>query len=129
MSDEYDAFGRKKDEAGLGDLGWGATGDRPTSAAPEATPTTPVATTRPQTELQTVTPRTSGLGRPRRNPFVFFIQFVVLAGVAAAIYFAVIAGNDAADSARKTIDAFTQGSKSGSGSSEDRGDDTVPKQV
>jgi hypothetical protein len=26
MSD-YDAFGRKKDESGLGDLGWGTTGD------------------------------------------------------------------------------------------------------
>ncbi|MEA2124643.1 MAG: hypothetical protein QOI80_1425 [Solirubrobacteraceae bacterium] len=137
MSDEYDAFGRKKDEAGLGDLGWGSSGDpaaKPHPApAPPASPNAPIVTagtTRPQTEFQTVTPVTTGLGRPRRNPLIFFIQFAVIAGIGLAIYFAVAAGNDAADKARKTIDSFTNpGGGSSGGGSKSGGDDTVPEQV
>ena len=58
----YDAFGRKKDEAGLGDLGWGTTGGTP--ARPQ-----PTAQSAPPREFQTVTPvPPTGLSKPRRNP-------------------------------------------------------------
>jgi hypothetical protein len=125
MSDEYDAFGRKRDEAGLGDLGWGATGEAPPSSQPNV-PTT----TTPQTEFQTVTPVSTGLGSPRRNPLVFIVQFLVVAGIAIGIYFAVTAGNDAADSTRNTINSITQGGGGGGGGSDaDEGDKTVPEQV
>ncbi|MEA2180311.1 MAG: hypothetical protein QOG77_3608, partial [Solirubrobacteraceae bacterium] len=88
MSDEYDAFGRKRDEAGLGDLGWDSTGEAP----PPSQPTVSTTTT-PQTEFQTVTPASTGLGSPRRNPLILVVQFLVVAGIAVGIYLAATAGN------------------------------------
>ena len=129
MSDEYDAFGRKKDEGGLGDLGWGATGSPP--AAPP--PTTPApTTTRPAPESRTVQTPAPPLIRRRRNPASALVRLLVLAGIAAAVYSTFAAGNHASDSARKAIDQFTQfdsGNGGGGGRTHRGDDDTVPKQV
>jgi hypothetical protein len=130
MSDEYDAFGRKKDEAGLGDLGWGSSGDpnaRTPAPAPEGSPNvTPVA--------QTAANRSSGLGRTRRNPLVFVVQVAVIFGIGLAIFFAVDSGRDAVDSAREQIDGFTRGGGGGGGAGGGGGgvnpeDSKIPEQV
>jgi hypothetical protein len=129
MSDEYDAFGRKRDEAGLGDLGWGATGDpnaRTAAPVPEASPN---ATAVPQTSAN----RSTGLGRPRRNPLIFVVQVAVIFGIGLAIFFAVDSGNDGVNSARRTIDDFTRGGSGGGGGGGGGGgnpdDEKVPEQV
>ena len=138
MSDEYDAFGRKRDEAGLGDLGWGSSGDpdavsNPEPASPSPTPTVSAADSgfsSPQ-EFRTVitsgdTPRT---WRPRRNPIVWVIQLAILGAIAFGIYAAVDAGNDAVQGVRDTFGALDDlGNGAGTGSG-DRGDTTVPEQV
>lgn len=134
MSDEYDAFGRKKDEAGLGDLGWGSSGDPAASStpAPEATPNAPTASAGPTVpEFRTIQTPSPGLSRPRRNPAIVLIQLAVLAGIGAAVYFAVVAGNDASDTARRAIDQFNQfgDGNGGGGGGKGGGDDTVPEQV
>jgi hypothetical protein len=129
MSDEYDAFGRKKDEAGLGDLGWGSSGDpnaRTPTPAPEASPN--VTSTTPQSQFRT-TPVTTGLGRPRRNPLIFVVQVAIIFGVGLAIFFAVDSGNDAVNSARKTIDDFTKGGGGSGGGAANPEDAKVPEQV
>jgi hypothetical protein len=130
MSDEYDAFGRKKDEAGLGDLGWGSTGesDAPASPAPEATPNVTASPT-PQTQFRT-TPTRTGLEVKRRRPLVFLVQVIVLFGIGLGVFLAFDSGNDAANQARETIDRITGGNTGGSSNQSGSGeDDTVPEQV
>ena len=129
MSDEYDAFGRKKDEAGLGDLGWGSGGDpnATSSPAPEATPNVTTTTTTPQTQFPTM-PTTTGFGRPRRNPLIFIVQVAVILGIGLAIFFAVDSGNDAVNSARKTIDDFTKGGSGGGSGGGGGGGGTNPEE-
>jgi hypothetical protein len=133
MSDEYDAFGRKRDEAGLGDLGWGSSGDPDAVANPETPTTAPTVSTAESGfsaphEFKTVitsgdTPRT---WRPRRNPFVWFIQLAILGGIGFGIYAAVDAGNDAVQGVRDTFESI---SDIGGPGAPDRGDTTVPPQV
>ena len=133
MSDEYDAFGRKKDEAGLGDLGWGSTGDpdatvNPATPAPEASPNAPSTPQFRTTPMSTST----GLGRSRRNPLVFVVQVAVIFGVGLAIFFAVDSGRDAVDSARESIDGFTRGGgggEGGGGGGVNPEDSKIPEQV
>ena len=135
MSDEYDAFGRKRDEAGLGDLGWGSAGDPDAVSNPETpTPTVSAAESgfsAPQ-EFKTVitsgdTPR---IWRPRRNPLVWVIQLAILGGIGFGIYTAVDAGNDTVNSIRDTFEAIDDVGAPGSGQgTADRGDTTVPEQV
>jgi hypothetical protein len=135
MPDEYDAFGRKKDETGLGDLGWGASGDKPVkpsvSAGSTPTPTpTPTQATPPPRQFQTVIPVSSGLIRPRRNPGIVFVQLAVLAAIVGAIALAVMSGSSANNTARKTLDGFKSlTDPSGGTTTTDEGDGTVPKQV
>lgn len=136
MSEEYDAFGRKKDEAGLGDLKWGTTGDPVPNSDPQApAPTVTAAESglSTSTEFRTAATTSSAprVWRRRRNPFVWLVQLLVLGGVAWGIYLAVDAGNDAANSIRDTFDAVDDiGSGFGTGTGGgDQGDDTVPEQV
>jgi hypothetical protein len=131
MSDEYDAFGRKKDEAGLGDLGWGSSGDAgaPSTPAPEASPNATRTATPPPTQFQTLPPPT-GLGKPRRNPLIFVVQVAVIFGIGLAIFFAVDSGNHTGNAVRKSIDDFTRGgSGSGGGGGGNKEDAKVPEQV
>jgi hypothetical protein len=112
---EYDAFGRKKGEDTMSDLGWGATGEAPppveTSASPDVTATPTVSTTTssvdwspaPPASPTPMTPRRSG----GRNPMVWLIQLLVLGGLAAGIYFAVDSGKDAVDNVRDKFNQFT----------------------
>ncbi len=130
MSDEYDAFGRKRDEAGLGDLGWGSAGEPEAAAnpAPEASPNVP-APTAPQTQFRT-TPTATGLEVKRRNPLVFVVQVLVLFGIGFGVFLAFDSGNDAANQARETIDRITGGNTGGSANSSGSDqEDTVPEQV
>jgi hypothetical protein len=140
---EYDAFGRKKDEAGLSDLGWGTTDDPAAKPNPEPTAAPPP----PPVAHPTVAQQTSESGfsapaeftsvptgpppmrrRRGRNPVVLLTQFLVLGGIALAIYFAVDAGQDAADKVRGAINGFND-LGGGNGNGGGRGDDTVPQQV
>jgi hypothetical protein len=136
MSDEYDAFGRKKDDSGLGDLGWGTSADpsaAPNPAPAPAAPATPNAPTPAPPVFQTPPqPLPRGIVRARRNPVVLLIQLGVLAIVGFVVYTTVIAGNDASKQVKKAINGFggfnvdtgtTNGGGSGGGSSK------VPKQV
>jgi hypothetical protein len=132
MSDEYDAFGRKKDEAGLGDLGWGSAGDadpsaNPTTPAPEASPNVPSTPQFRTTPMSTST----GLGRSHRNPLIFVVQVAVIFGIGLAIFFAVDSGRDAVDSARERIDDFTRGGggAGGGGGGVNPEDSKIPEQV
>ncbi len=125
MPDEYDAFGRKKDDAGLGDLGWGATGDTPPVSTTSATPTP----TTPPREFQTVTPVSTGRVRSGRNPGVLLLQIAVLAIIVGAIALAVTAGKQANDSVRDTLNGFKTLTTDDGGTSVDDGGDDVPKQV
>jgi hypothetical protein len=125
---EYDAFGRKKDEAGLGDLGWGTSDDPSAPSGPQRT----VSTTADESGLSSPAEFKSvptgpppPVRRRGRSPIAILIQFAVLAGIAFAIYAAVDAGNDAANKVR---DAFN-GIGGSNGSGGDQGDDTVPDQV
>lgn len=123
MPDEYDAFGRKVEDSGLGwDTSSGATQSTPTS-----TPTPKPAPV--PTQFQTVTPVSTGLSKPRRNPLILLVQILVIAGIIGAIVLAVSAGNKANDTVRDTLKQFNPGGSGGGGSSVDDGDDTVPKQV
>lgn len=141
MSDEYDAFGRKRDEAGLGDLGWGSSGDPDTAGKPDPV-TTPAPTTTaaaaesgfsgPQ-EFRTAvtTSSASNSWRPKRSPVVWLVQLAILGAVGFGIYSVVDAGNDAVRGVRDTfnaLDDFGNGSASGSASG-GRGSTTVPEQV
>jgi hypothetical protein len=133
MSDEYDAFGRKKDDAGLGDLGWGTSGDpNARTATPEAEASPNVIATS-QTPAQTAAQTSTGLGRPRRNPLIFVVQVAIIFGIGLAIFFAVDSGNDAVDTARNTIDDFTKGGSGGGsgggGGGANPDDAKVPEQV
>lgn len=116
---EYDAFGRRKDEAGLGDLGWGATGE-----------TEPAAETRPSVSA---TPTDSGFSSPaeftsvpvppparRRGPRLglLLVQLLVLGGIGYGIYVAVDAGNEAADRVRDTFGSLGAGQGAGGGAAE-----------
>ena len=127
MSD-YDAFGRKKDEAGLGDLGWGTTDDPNAPSGPHRT----VSTTASEGGLSspaefTTVPTSPVPQRSGRRPILALVQLAVLAAIAFGIYAAVDAGNDAVDDVRETFDQL--GGAGGSGSGGDEGDRTVPDQV
>ncbi len=142
---EYDAFGRKKDEAGLGDLGWGSTGDPDAVPNPDPVPD-PVPNPVPDKPSAATAAAESGFSgpsefrtaitssstpstwRPRRNPAVWLIQLAVLGGIAFAIYSVVDAGRDTVNSVRDTFDVFDDLNGNGSGSG-DRGDGKVPDQV
>lgn len=122
MPDEYDAFGRKVEDSGLG---WDTTASPTESTPPQhSTVATP-------TEFQTVKPVASGLSRPRRNPAILLVQILVIAGIIGAIVLAITAGNKANDTVRRTLDDFKvqTGGGGGGGSQVDDGDDTVPEQV
>jgi hypothetical protein len=137
MSD-YDAFGRKKkDDGGLGDLGWGTSDDPSATKQPPVTATPTAAAPQPSPQPTFQTPPSSAPNRTglevkrRRNPVVLVVQFLVLGGVAAAIYFAVAAGNNAAHTAIDTFKTFTtpQGTTHGhKGNGTDEGN-AVPKQI
>ena len=108
MSDEYDAFGRKKDEAGLGDLGWGSSTDPKATTvkpAPPASPTAPVQTT--------LAPPTNVI-RSGRNPLLYIVQFVVVLGIGLGVFLAVDGSNKAGDSLHKSIDDFVKGASGSS---------------
>ena len=127
MSD-YDAFGRRKDEAGLGDLGWGTTDDPDAPSGPHRT----VSATASEgglsspSELTTV-PMSPVPQRSGRRPLLALIRLAVLAAVAFGIYAAVDAGSDAVDDVRETFDQF--GGAGAPGTAGDEGDRTVPDQV
>jgi len=124
MSD-YDAFGRKKDDAGLGDLGWG-TSDSPT--APPQPAETPVPATPQASELTSTAPPSAALGRRRgRNPVVALVQFAVLAAIIFGIYSTVTAGGEAVDQARGVIDALDDGVGQATTTTDE--DDSVPERV
>ncbi len=120
MADEYDAFGRKKDDAGLGDLGWGTSSDTPPA-------TTQVA---PPREVETGAPVATPGRRPRGSglAFAWIIALVVVGGVGLAVF---SMGKDANDAVRDTLNSFkTQTSPTGGvGTQGDSGDDDVPAQV
>ena len=115
MPDEFDAFGRKKDDAGLGDLGWGTAAETPADRSP------PRRARRPR-EFQTVTPVSpTGLGKPRRNPGILLVQIAVLAVIVGAIALAVTAGKEANDTVRETLDGFKTLTAPNGGGGGDRG--------
>jgi hypothetical protein len=124
MGDDTDAFGRKKDETGLGDLGWGATGQPP--------PTQPTVSST-GSDFQTVTPQTTGLGSTRRNPLIFVVQFLVVAGIAAGVYVAATGGSD--DPVSRAVNPIPEsvrgsgGGGGGGGGSDNPEDSKVPEQV
>jgi hypothetical protein len=129
MPDEFDAFGRKKetDDAGLGDLGWGATGQAP--PPPAATPKPAPAQTPPPV-FQTVTPMPTGLSRSGRNPAIIVVQLAVVAAIIGAVALMVMSGSSATNSARKTLNGLKSfGSTSTTSTGSSKTDAKVPAQV
>ena len=122
MPDEYDAFGRKVEDSGLG---WDTSGTPTQSSPVESTPTTTA------TQFQTVTPPRPSLSKPRRNPLILLLQVAVVAGIIGAIVLALSAGKEANDTVRDTLNGFNaiKGSKGNGSGKVDDGDDKVPKQV
>lgn len=126
MSDEYDAFGRRKDESGLGDLGWGASADSDATTAEPAATTAAAAA--PRAAMQATLSPPTGLVRSRRNPLLYVVQVLIALGIGLAVLIAVTGSNNASDSIRKSIDDFTQsGSGSGSGTRSVAGGGTSAK--
>ncbi|MEJ7894060.1 MAG: hypothetical protein WKF94_15625 [Solirubrobacteraceae bacterium] len=132
MSD-YDAFGRKRDESGHDDLGWGTADADVERVATPPTPSTPDSAFSGQpdfTPVSTASPTTSStsfrVGRSRGLGCVPAL-LVVLAIAGGGIYVAVDAGRDAFNTARDTLDQLSP--NGGGGGGIDRGDDTVPGQV
>lgn len=119
MPDEYDAFGRRTEDSGLG---WDSS----------TTPPTTSTAANPSAEFQTVRPTTPGLSRPRRNPWIYIVQFAVIAAIIGAIVMAVTAGKEANDTVRDTLNQFetmTDPGGGSGGSTVDDGDDSVAEQV
>ncbi len=115
MPDEYDAFGRKVEDSGLG---WDTSG-------------TPTQSTPAPAEFQTVSPVSTGPSKPRRNPLILLVQVAVIAGIIGAIVLAMSAGKETSDTVRDTLNGFNaaKDSQPGGGTSVDDGDDSVPAQV
>jgi hypothetical protein len=137
---EYDAFGRKKGEDTMSDLGWGATGQAPPPVERPATPDVSISNSSPSpsadwSPAQPSPIAPSGPRRRGRNPMVWLIQLLVLGGLAAGIYFAVDSGKDAVDKVRDSFNTFTvPDSNSNSGTPniappEDPEGSTPPQQV
>lgn len=136
MSDDLDPFGRKKDDAGLGDLGWGTSSDpsaTPQPAVPEHTDPTQPTVAASSTDFTQAPPPSgpSPFGRRRRAfPFLFLIQFAVIGAIAFGIYSVVDEGKDAVDQARGVLDTFDNpNTVGGGGGAADPEDDTVPDEV
>lgn len=129
---EYDAFGRKRDEAGLGDLGWGASDDPNAPSGPQRTVSTTASEGGLSTPTEFTTVSTGPPPAPRRrrgNPAVWIVQLAVLGAIAFAIYSVVDAGRDTVNDVRGAIEDFNGGVGGGGGGGGGRGDDTVPEQV
>jgi hypothetical protein len=126
MSD-YDAFGRKKDDSGLGDLGWGTSDDPGAASSPQPTVSTADSGFQSPGEFTSV-PTSPPPVRRGRNPVAIIVQLAILGAIVYGIYAAVDAGNDAVDDVRETFEQIG-GGPGGGGGGADRGDDTVPEQV
>jgi hypothetical protein len=107
--DEFDAFGRKKNEDTMSDLGWGATGEAPPPVERPASADAPTSTV-PPSPAADWSPAQPVSGTPKlprrrsgRNPIAMLVQFAVIAGIGFGVWALVDSG---ADAVKRTTDAF-----------------------
>lgn len=111
MPDEYDAFGRRKDDAGLGGLG------RDSAETPD----------RPD-DPRSVAPVSGRKARPRRLPGVL-VGIATLAVIAVTAAVVIGAGQRVKDSVRESLDGLRTLTTNGGGTEIGEGDDVVPEPV
>lgn len=106
VMDEYDAFGRKRDENPLSDLGWGATGEPPPPVEQPASPAVSATDWTPAVPAPSPAPRRRRSGSWLRRFIALDVTLLVIGGV---VFLAVDGARDTIDGVRDTFTTSTTG--------------------